>query len=451
VFIIVSMKDDGAVDVVFGAFYGDEGKGAIADYLLHRGDYGAVVRFQGGNNAGHTLTIKDEVYKLHILPCGIVQEETLAVIGPGCVVDPEILLGELDGLSARAIDVSGLRLSDIAHVIMPYHRALDYIEEAKRSLEEKIGSTCRGISPAYSDKINRRGIRIQDLLDKDALAKKVAYLMDHGLRARLGEADLLDLPDEALPFIEMSLDEDNLIERYLELGNKLKVYITDTSHLLWDLLDSGENVLAEGAQGIFLDIDYGSYPFVTSSSIVPGAVNTGSGIPVSCTRDIYGVLKAFGTRIDTVGPFPTFEKSERADLVIERGGEFGTTTGRRRRFGWLDLVAARYATRLSGMNRLALTKIDGLADIGDIPVCVAYEIDGITTKDYPSSFRDLARAKPIYETLPGWSGDLSGARTLSDLPEQARDYLFFIRDYLAVDLSIIGVGPAREETIFLES
>lgn len=440
------MKERGKADVVLGAFYGDEGKGAIADYLLDRGDYRAVVRFQGGNNAGHTLTIADEVYKLHILPCGIIQEDALAIVGPGCVVDPEILLGEITGLEERGLSVANLRLSDIAHTIMPYHRALDYIEEAKRSVEAKIGSTCRGISPAYSDKINRRGIRLQDLSKADVLREKIDYVLD-GLEETIRGADLLDLPDEALPFIEMSLDRAGLQRRYLELGEILADYIGDSNHLLWEILDSGGRVLGEGAQGIFLDIDYGSYPFVTSSSIVPGAMNTGAGIAPADIGNVYGVLKAFGTRIDTVGPFPTFEKSERSDLVIERGKEFGTTTGRRRRFGWLDLVAARYAVRLAGINRLAITKIDGLADIGDIPVCVAYEIDGQKTSDYPSSIDQLARAKPVYETLAGWSGDLSAARTLEDLPDGARDYLLFIESYLGIPLSLVGVGPGREETI----
>lgn len=438
-----------SADVVLGAFYGDEGKGAIADYLLSEGNYQAVVRFQGGNNAGHTLQIDGTVYKLHILPCGIIDSDVLAVVGPGTVVDPEIALQELVGLKRMGIRGDNLRISDIAHVILPYHRALDYISEARRSASEKIGSTCRGISPAYSDKINRRGVRVGDLLQEDVLRKKILHnLEEEGLRGYIRESmNTLSLSKEAVPFLEASLNPDSLVHRYMELGEELRSFVVDTNALLWDLLDEGGNILCEGAQGIFLDIDYGSYPFVTSSSIVPGAINTGAGIPPGWVRDTYGVLKAFGTRIDTVGPFPTWEQGERADLVIERGGEFGTTTGRRRRFGWLDLVAARYATRLAGINKLVLTKIDGLSGIGDLPVAVAYEIDGRRTTHYPSDPEELRRAKPVYEVLPGWEGDISGARTLEELPSEARDYIRLCEEITGAPVEIVGVGPAREETI----
>ena len=437
------------VDVVLGAFYGDEGKGAIADYLVSQKNYSAVVRFQGGNNAGHTLQIDDQTYKLHILPCGIIDPEVLAVVGPGTVVDPEIMLEEIRGLRKMNIPGDNLRVSDIAHVIMPYHRALDYIAEARRSPEDKIGSTCRGISPAYSDKINRRGVRVGDLLHQPTLQKRIRdILKGHHLAAYIEkQAAECDLPEEALPFVEASLHPEKLIERSRELGEALRPYITDTNNLLWNMLDSDQEILCEGAQGIFLDIDYGSYPFVTSSSIVPGAVGTGAGIAPHHVRDIYGVLKAFGTRIDTVGPFPTWERSERADMIIERGGEFGTTTGRRRRFGWLDLVAARYATRLAGINKLVLTKIDGLSGVGDLLVAVEYEIDGERTREYPSSIERLSRAKPIYQVMPGWEEDLSGARKLEDLPQAARDYIELCQEVTGAPVALVGVGPARDETI----
>lgn len=439
------------VDIVLGAFYGDEGKGAIADYLVSEKNYSAVVRFQGGNNAGHTLQIDEETYKLHILPCGIINPDVLAVVGPGTVVDPAIMIQELRGLGDMGISGSNLRVSDIAHIIMPYHRALDYIAEARRSPEDKIGSTCRGISPAYSDKINRRGIRVGDLLHRPTLQKRIDDILrgHHLSRYIEKEANECDLPEEALPFVEASLHPEKLLERSLELGEELQPFITDTNSLLWEMLDEGKEILCEGAQGIFLDIDYGSYPFVTSSSIVPGAVSTGAGIAPCYVRDTYGVLKAFGTRIDTVGPFPTWEKSERADLIIERGGEFGTTTGRRRRFGWLDLVAARYATRLAGINKLVLTKIDGLSGVGDLPVAVEYEIDGERTQEYPSSIEKLARAKPVYQVMPGWEEDLSGARKLADLPGAARDYIALCQEITGSPVAIVGVGPARDETIVI--
>jgi adenylosuccinate synthase len=438
-----------SADVVLGAFYGDEGKGAVADYLLSRGDYSAVVRFQGGNNAGHTLQIEGTVYKLHILPCGIINPEILSVVGPGTVVDPRIALQELAGLREMGIEGNNLRISDIAHVILPYHRAIDYISEARRSAEEKIGSTCRGISPAYSDKINRRGIRVGDLLHREALRDQIKKnLLGEGLRDVISDAlQNLELPEESIPFLEASLHPDQMAEDYFTIGQEISQYVTDTNQLLWGLLDRGKNILLEGAQGIFLDIDYGSYPFVTSSSIVPGAANTGAGIPPSEIRDVYGVLKAFGTRIDTVGPFPTLEESEVADLIIERGGEFGTTTGRRRRFGWLDLVAARYAVRLAGINKLVLTKIDGLSGVGDLRVAVAYQIDGQRVENYPSDREKLRRARPIYETLPGWSEDISGARKLEDLPPEARDYLSLCQEQTGARVALVGVGPGREETI----
>jgi adenylosuccinate synthase len=439
----------GKADLVIGAFYGDEGKGAVADRLVFGGDYRAVVRFQGGNNAGHTLVSNGETYKLHLIPCGIIIPDTLAIIGNGCVVDPFILKEEMNMLTNRGVSVQGLRISDLVHIIAPYHRAQDYIQEARRSVEEKIGSTCRGISPAYADKINRRGIRAEDLIDKDRLAKAIERsLLKTGLQGDIKEAlDTIEFNEEKI-FLEKSLDFDSLVEEMYLVGEDLKEYITNTTALLWKTLET-DNVLCEGAQGIFLDIDFGSYPFVTSSSIVPGAINSGAGIPPNKIRDVYGVLKAFGTRIDTVGPFPTWDQSELAESLIDKGGEFGTTTGRRRRFGWLDLVAAKYAVNLAGINKLVVTKIDTLSGLEKIPVATGYEINGQVTEVYPSSLKDLAQAKAVYTDLPGWDEDVSEAREFSDLPKNAQNYINFIADFTGSSIYQIGVGPGREQNITL--
>lgn len=437
----------GKADLVIGAFYGDEGKGAVADRLVYSGNYKAVVRFQGGNNAGHTLVSNGETYKLHLIPCGIIIPDTLAVIGNGCVVDPFILKEEMTMLTDRGISVDGLRISDLVHIIAPYHRAQDYIQEARRSVDEKIGSTCRGISPAYSDKINRRGIRAEDLIDKDRLAKSIERsLIKTGLQEDIKEAlETIDFGEEKI-FLERSLDFDSLVDSMFEVGGELKEYITNTTALLWEVLET-DNVLCEGAQGIFLDIDFGSYPFVTSSSIVPGAINSGAGIPATKVRDVYGVLKAFGTRIDTVGPFPTWDQSELAESLIDKGGEFGTTTGRRRRFGWLDLVAARYAVNLAGINKLVVTKIDTLSGLETIPVATGYKINGQVTEVYPSSLKDLGQAEAVYTNLPGWDEDVSGARQFSDLPKEAQNYINFIADFTGSSIYQVGVGPGREQNI----
>jgi len=438
----------GHADFVIGAFYGDEGKGAVADRLVASGDYKAVVRFQGGNNAGHTLVLGEETYKLHLIPCGIVVPGTMAVIGNGCVVDPFILKEEIEMLENRGIPVENLRVSDLAHVIGPYHRAQDYIQEARRSVDEKIGSTCRGISPAYSDKINRRGIRIGDLLNANTIRTKVQkVLVESGLQEEIKMAlEELEFDDYSRQFLQDSLDTESVINDFLKMGQELKHFITDTANLLWETLETGD-ILLEGAQGIFLDIDFGSYPFVTSSSIVAGAGNSGAGIPQNRVRHVFGVLKAFGTRIDTVGPFPTWERSEIAEGLIDKGGEFGTTTGRRRRFGWIDLVAGRYAKNLTGIDRLAVTKIDTLTGLEEIPVCIGYKIDGEITTRYPSDIERLRRAEPVYQILPGWSRDVSNARSFSDLPVEAQNYINIISEFLDVPVFQVGVGPGRDQVI----
>lgn len=439
----------GAVDMVAGIYYGDEGKGKFTDILAQKSKYGAVVRFQGGNNAGHTIKVDNKTYKLHIIPSGILSDDKYAVIGGGCVVDPKILLEELRDLKKQGVDYSNLRISDTAHVIFPYHRALDYIQEARRSTDEKIGSTCRGISPCYSDKINRRGIRVQDLFDRDTLTERLNnILIKGGLKQDIQRAlKELDFTPEQKVFLTDSLDVDRLIGDFISLSKEIEEFVCDTTQLLWSVMDSGEDVLCEGAQGVFLDIDFGSYPFVTSSNIVPGAISTGAGLPPSKLRDVYGVLKAFGTRIDTVGPFPTFDKNDITDDIIERGGEFGTTTGRRRRFGWLDLVAAKYAVRLMDVNNIVLTKIDIFSGVEEMKVCVGYKSKDGKIIAYPSDIRTLSEVKPVYETLPGWEEDISDIEDFDCLPDNAKELIYTVEKYTNCKVSHIGVGQKRSQII----
>jgi adenylosuccinate synthase len=443
----------GKIDIVNGIYYGDEGKGKFVDYLGQSDDnYKAVVRFQGGNNAGHTIIADGTTYKLHLVPSGIISKDKYAVIGNGTVVDPKILLQEINTLNSQGISTDKLCLSDIAHLIFPYHRALDYVQEARRSKDAKIGSTCRGISPCYSDKINRKGIRVQDLFDKQLLTEKLKKnLVDSGLQEMFKEAlQELELEDDQQQFLIESLDHIQLADTFYDLGEQLKQYITDTTQLLWEILDQGDNVLCEGAQGTFLDLDFGSYPFVTSSNIVPGAISTGAGLPITSVRDIYGVLKAFGTRIDTVGPFPTWDQGPVPEDIIERGKEFGTTTGRRRRFGWLDLVAARYAVKLMSINNLVITKIDIFSGVEEIKVCTGYKLpDNSVTEKYPSSVKVLSEVEPVYQTLPGWQEDISGVREFNQLPENAKKYLQVISEYTDCKIAYVGVGQDRKQLIKL--
>jgi len=441
-----------SVDICLGVLVGDEGKGKITDHLAP--SYDAIVRFQGGGNAGHTIKFADKTFKLHLLPCGILHPGKLAIIGNGCVVDPKLLLEEIDQVNELGVDTDGLRISSAAHVTMPYHRALDSIQEARRSASEKIGSTKRGIGPCYSDKINRKGVRMQDLLlPPEKLQKVIERSLDNALLLLLEQAlsDGLELSDEEKAFITGSLDIDKLTKDYSELGQDLRDYITDTNKLVWDLLDEDKEILCEGAQGLFLDIDHGTYPFVTSSNMVPGAVSTGAGIPITAVKNIYGVVKAFPTRVDTVGPFPTHDTGEVAEDIIERGGEFGVTTGRRRRFGWLDLVSTRYGVRLAGINHLAVTKIDVLSGVKTLKVATAYQLaDGTITDHYPSDFETLAGVTPIYEELEGWDEDITEVRDVNDLPAEARAYLQLIADYCNCQVSLIGVGQERQQIIECE-
>jgi len=419
--------------VVIGAQWGDEGKGKVTDLLAERAD--AVVRFQGGNNAGHTIIRDGETFKLHLMPSGILHRGTLCVIGNGVVIDPGVLTEEMDELRRRGVDIGGLRISANAHLIMPYHLLLDHAGEAKLGKLE-IGTTRRGIGPCYADKAARLGIRVQDLLDEKILKKKIA-------------AALYPKQLSLRPFAkDPRLDLQSMTEEYLVYGHRLEQYIADTSKLAWELLDAGRSVLFEGAQGALLDIDHGTYPFVTSSNPVAGAACVGAGVGPGDIHDIWGVAKAYVTRVGA-GPLPTEVDDELADELRTAGGEFGTTTGRARRVGWLDLVALRYAARLNTMTALAITKLDVLSGQDKVLVCTRYRgTDDAEFDHFPYHQSVLHHARGEYEELPGWTEDLGDCRTESDLPTAAREYLAYISEFVGVPIALVGVGPGRDEVIW---
>src|SRR6188472_817229 len=420
--------------VIVGAQWGDEGKGKVVDLLAERADM--VIRFQGGNNAGHTIVREGETWKFHLIPSGILYRGKACVIGNGVVIDPRVLTEEIDGLRAKGIDVSGLKVSANAHLIMPYHLMLDHAGEAKLGKLE-IGTTKRGIGPCYADKAARLGIRVQDMLDEKILKKKIA--------AALYPKQLSLRPFAKHP----RLDLQSMTEEYLVYGHRLEQYITDTSKLAWELLDAGRSVLFEGAQGALLDIDHGTYPFVTSSNPVAGAACVGAGVGPKDIDEVWGVAKAYATRVGA-GPFPTELDDETGNHMLERGHEYGTTTGRKRRCGWLDLVALRYAVRLNGMTGLVITKLDVLTGIGPLQVAVRYRHpEGATFDQFPFHWSGLHRAQAEYEELPGWDEDITGARSLDELPEAARAYLDFIAEFVGVPITIIGVGPGRDQVIWV--
>jgi len=422
--------------VIVGAQWGDEGKGKVVDLLAERAD--AVVRFQGGNNAGHTIIRDGETFKFHLIPSGILYPGKKCVIGNGVVIDPKVLTSELDGLKARGIDPSGLRISANAHLIMPYHMLLDHAGEARLG-KLQIGTTRRGIGPCYADKAARLGIRVQDLLDEKILKKKITLAMDP---KRLSLRPFAKDP---------SLDLHAMTEEYLTYGHRLEQYIADTSSLVWDLLDHGQNVIFEGAQGVLLDIDHGTYPFVTSSNPVAGAATTGAGVGPRDIDEIWGIAKAYVTRVGA-GPFPTELDDESGALIRERGGEFGTTTGRARRTGWLDLVALRYAARINTLTALAITKLDVLSGFDRLHVCTRYRgQDDAVFDTFPYHQSVLHHATAEYETLPGWSEDISECRSESDLPDAARDYLRYVSEFVGVPVAVVGVGPGREQIIWTEA
>jgi adenylosuccinate synthase len=418
---------------IVGAQWGDEGKGKVTDLLAERAD--VVVRFQGGNNAGHTIVRDGEEFKLHLIPSGILYPDKLCVVGNGVVIDPKVMIGELDGLRRRGISDANLKISANAHLIMPYHVLLDTAGEAKLGKLE-IGTTKRGIGPCYADKAARLGIRVQDLLDAKILRKKIM-------------AALEPKQQSLRPFArDPRLDLHAMTEEYLRYGHRLEPHIADTSRLCWEALDAGKEVIFEGAQGTLLDLDHGTYPFVTSSNPVAGAACVGAGVSPADLDEVWGVAKAYATRVGS-GPFPTELDEELGALLRERGGERGTTTGRDRRTGWLDLVALRYAARLNGLTALAITKLDVLAGIDPIRAAVSYRSsEGAVLDEFPYHQSILHGAQATYEELPGFEGEIGSCRSLADLPAAARDYLDFVAEHVGVPVRLIGVGPGRDQVIW---
>ncbi|KAK1180499.1 adenylosuccinate synthase [Streptomyces sp. NBS 14/10] len=421
--------------VLLGAQWGDEGKGKATDLLGGSVDY--VVRYQGGNNAGHTVVVGDQKYALHLLPSGILSPGCTPVIGNGVVVDPAVLLSELSGLNARGIDTSKLLISGNAHLITPYHTTLDKVTERFLG-KRKIGTTGRGIGPAYADKINRVGIRVQDIFDESILRQKVEAALDfkNQVLAKL--------------YNRRAIAIEQVVEELLGYADQLSGFVADTTLLLNNAIDDGEVVLFEGGQGTLLDVDHGTYPFVTSSNPTAGGACTGTGVGPTKINRVIGILKAYTTRVGA-GPFPTELLDEDGDKLRTIGGERGVTTGRDRRCGWFDAVIARYATRVNGLTDFFLTKLDVLTGWERIPVCVAYEIDGKRVDELPYSQTDFHHAKPIYETLPGWSEDITQAKSFDQLPKNAQKYVSALEEMSGAPISAIGVGPGRDETIQINS
>ena len=420
--------------VIVGAQWGDEGKGKVVDLLAEQAD--VVIRFQGGNNAGHTIVRDGETFKFHLIPSGILHQGKVCAIGNGVVVDPEVLIGEIEDLRRRGIDTSGLRLSANAHLIMPYHVKLDTAGELKLGKLE-IGTTRRGIGPCYADKAARLGIRVQDLLDEKILRTKIMAAME---------------PKQQMlrPFLkDPDLDLHTMTDTYVTYGHRLEHHIADTARLCWETLDGGDTVLFEGAQATMLDLDHGTYPFVTSSNPVAGAACVGAGVGPGDIDEVWGIAKAYATRVGA-GPFPSELDDELGALLRERGGERGTTTGRDRRTGWIDLVALRYAARLNKMDALAITKLDVLSGVDPLRVCVRYRHpEGAVFDEFPYHQSILHTATAEYEELPGFQGDIGDCRREADLPREARDYLAAIAEAAGAPVRLVGVGPGRDQVVWM--
>jgi adenylosuccinate synthase len=417
--------------VLLGAQWGDEGKGKATDLLGSRVD--AVVKFNGGNNAGHTIVVGSEKYALHLLPSGILTPGCTPIIGNGVVVDLGVLFEEIDGLNARGVDTSRLVVSAAAHVITPYNRTLDKVTERFLG-SRKLGTTGRGIGPTYADKMARVGIRVQDLFDADVLREKVT--------------GALNFKNQVLVKVynRRGFDVDAVVDELLGYAERLRPMVADTALLLSKMLDEGRTVVLEAGQATQLDVDHGTYPFVTSSNATAGGACTGSGIPPTRITGVIAIVKAYTTRVGE-GPFPTELLDVRGDRLREAGAEFGTTTGRPRRCGWFDAVIARYAARINGVTDFVLTKLDVLTGMEEVPVCVAYEVDGVRHDEMPMTQSEFAKAVPVYETFPGWAEDISQARKIDDLPRTARDYVAALEEMIGAPISAIGVGPGRDETI----
>ncbi|AEY65089.1 adenylosuccinate synthase [Clostridium sp. BNL1100] len=420
-----------AVRVVVGTQWGDEGKGKYIDMLAEQSDI--IVRFSGGNNAGHTIVANGVKYALHLIPSGILHTNKTCIIGNGVVVDPAVLLQEMKGLNERGVTTDHLLISDRAHLIMPYHRELDELQEKFRG-NDSIGTTKRGIGPCYADKIERSGIRMCDLIDENEFIKKVKSNLE--LKNLIIEKVYGGKPFEAEP----------IIKEYLGYAEQLKKYITDTTCILADGIDEGKNILFEGAQANFLDIDFGTYPYVTSSNPVAGGVCTGSGLGPVYINEVYGVLKAYTSRVGA-GPFPTEQNNEIGDTIRELGWEYGTTTGRPRRCGWLDTVMIKYAAKINGLTALAINHVDTIGKLKEIKLCVGYKKDGQVIRTFPASLNELAKCEPIYEVFEPWNEDISNVKSFVDLPLNAQKYLNRIEELVGVKIGLIGVGKDREQII----
>jgi adenylosuccinate synthase len=438
--------------VIVGTQWGDEGKGKVTDLLAERAT--TIVRFQGGNNAGHTIVRGEEEFKFHLIPSGILHPGKTCVIGNGVVLDPRVLWEEIVGLRRRGVDVAKLRISANAHLIMPYHVLLDTAGEAKLG-KLSIGTTRRGIGPCYADKASRLGIRVQDLLDEKILRKKIMAALEpkqqalrelsvrrRKLRREAAQKEVEEAPDPRLDLHAMT-------EEYVSYGHRFEPHIADTARLCWEALDAGQTVIFEGAQATMLDLDHGTYPFVTSSNPVAGAACVGAGVGPGDIDEVWGVVKAYQTRVGS-GPFPTELEDEVGQLMVDRGHEYGTTTGRQRRTGWLDLVALRYAVRLNRMDSLVITKLDVLAGIEPLRLAVRYRSsEGAVFEEFPYHQSILHSASAEYEELPGFEAELGACRTEADLPPQARDYLRFISDFVGVPIRMVSVGPEREQVVWM--
>lgn len=420
--------------VVVGAQWGDEAKGKVVDLLAQNAD--VVVRYAGGSNAGHTVMVRDLMLKLHLIPSGILNPKTLCVISDGVVVDPTVLIRELAGLRDRDLSVANLKISPNAHVVLPYHKEIDRLEEERKGTG-KIGTTMQGVGPAYEDKARRCGLRIGDLIDPERLAE------------RLGAV----LPDKNFLITrfyggrELSLSE--IVEEYTAYGRQIRPHVADTGRLVYDAVQRGERVVFEGAQGTMLDIDYGTYPYVTSSHPVAGGACIGTGVGPRSIDTVIGVCKAYTTRVGA-GSFPTEQLNPTGDRIRERGNEYGTTTGRPRRIGWIDIVSLRYAARVNGLDRLAITLLDVLSGFPEVKLCTAYLHGGETLRELPVDRRVLAHVEPVYETFPGWEEEISHVDRFERLPEGARAYVRRIEELVEVPVALVSVGRRREETILME-
>lgn len=427
-----------ATVIVVGTQWGDEGKGKIVDLLTRYADL--IVRFQGGNNAGHTLVVNGEKFVFHLIPSGILYEDKQCAIGNGVVLDPAVFIEELQGLKERGMEVGPdrLKISFNTHLIMPYHKALDHAREAAKSDGKKIGTTGRGIGPCYEDKIVRNGIKVGDLLDETLFREK---LQDNVREKNFLLKEMLGAPE---------LDADEIYSEYMKYAEKMAPYVANVSVLIDEVRQSGRNVLFEGAQGTQLDIDHGTYPFVTSSNTIAGGACCGAGIGPSKIDYVLGICKAYTTRVGG-GPFPTELFDATGDLIQERGGEFGATTGRRRRCGWLDGVVLKDAVRINGLDGLAITKLDVLSGIDPLKICTSYDVAGRTFTSMPSNIRMVTEAKPVYEPIKGWQEEITGITSRDELPAATKDYLKRIEDIAQVPVDIISVGPGREQTMLLKN